>query len=34
MVRSEAEVNFDYKQPIGYAVVINENKDIFVYKRG
>ena len=33
MVRSEAEVNFDYKQPIGYAVVINENKDIFVYKR-
>ena len=33
MVRSEAEVNFDYKQPIWYAVVINENKEIFVYKR-
>jgi len=34
MVRWEAEVNFDYKQPIGYAVVINEKKEIFVYKRG
>ena len=34
MVRGEAEVNFDYKQPIGYGVVINKNKEIFVYKRG
>lgn len=34
MVREKAEKNFDYKQPIGYAVVINENKEIFVYKRG
>ena len=33
MVREKAEKNFDYKQPIGYAVVINEDKDIFVYKR-
>jgi len=33
MVRAEAEVNFDYKQPIWYATVINENKEIFVYKR-
>jgi len=33
MVRGEAEVNFDYKQPIWYAVVINENNEIFVYKR-
>ena len=34
MVRWEAEVNFDYKQPIWYWVVINEKKEIFVYKRG
>jgi len=33
MIRGDAEVNFDYKQPIWYAVVINENKEIFVYKR-
>lgn len=33
MVRWEAEVNFDYKQPIGYWVLINEDKKIFVYKR-
>jgi predicted NUDIX family phosphoesterase len=33
MIRGEAEVNFDYKQPIGYAAVINEKKEIFVYKR-
>lgn len=33
MVRGEAEVNFDYKQPIWYAVVMNENDEIFVYKR-
>jgi predicted NUDIX family phosphoesterase len=33
MVRGEAEINFDYKQPIGYATVINEKKEIFVYKR-
>lgn len=33
MVRAEAEVNFDYKQPIWYATVINENNEIFVYKR-
>ena len=34
MVRWEAEVNFDYKQPIPYAIVLNENNKIFVYKRG
>ncbi len=33
MVRGEAEVNFEYKQPIGYAVVLNEDNKIFVYKR-
>lgn len=33
MVRGQAEVNFDYKQPIWYAVVINKNDEIFVYKR-
>jgi predicted NUDIX family phosphoesterase len=33
MVRWEAEVNFDYKQPIWYATVINEKNEIFVYKR-
>lgn len=33
MVRGEAEVNFEYKQPIGYWIVINEDNKIFVYKR-
>ena len=34
MIRGEAEVNFDYKQPITYAIVMNEQNDIFVYIRG
>jgi len=34
MVRGEAEINFEYKQPIPYAIVLNENNEIFVYKRG
>jgi len=34
MIRWKAEVNFDYKQPIPYAIVLNENNEIFVYKRG
>ena len=34
MVRHEAEQNFDYKQPIPYAVVIDEDNRVFVYKRG
>ncbi len=34
MVRGEAEVNFDYKQPIPYAVVVDEDNRVFVYKRG
>lgn len=33
MVRWEAEVNFSYKQPIPYGIVLNENNEIFVYKR-
>ena len=33
MKRKDAEVNFDYKQPIPYAVVMDENGYIFVYKR-
>jgi len=33
MVRKNAEVNFDYKQPIPYAVVMDENGYVFVYKR-
>jgi predicted NUDIX family phosphoesterase len=33
MVRADAEVNFDYKQPIWYWVVINEDNKVFVYKR-
>lgn len=33
MIRGEAEKNFSYKQPIPYGVVINEQKEIFVYKR-
>ena len=33
MKRAEAEENFDYKQPIPYAVVVDENNYIFVYKR-
>jgi predicted NUDIX family phosphoesterase len=34
MVRHEAEQNFDYKQPIPYAVVVDEDNRVFVYKRG
>jgi len=34
MVRGDAEINFNYKQPIPYAIVLNENSEIFVYKRG
>jgi len=33
MIRGDAEKNFDYKQPIWYWVVVNEKKEIFVYKR-
>lgn len=33
MVRWEAEKNFDFKQPIPYWVVVNEDKKVFVYKR-
>ncbi len=34
MVRWEAEVNFDFKQPIPYAVIIEQWTDkVFVYKR-
>ena len=33
MVRGEAEENTSYKQPITYAIVLNENDDIFVYTR-
>jgi len=33
MVRGEAEVNFEYKQPIWYWIVINDEDMIFVYKR-
>ena len=33
MVRWTAEVNFDYKQPIPYWVVLDEENRIFVYKR-
>lgn len=34
MIRGSAEENTDYKQPITYAIVLNENNDIFVYIRG
>jgi len=33
LIRKDAEINLNYKQPIPYAVVLNENLDIFVYKR-
>ena len=33
MVRGEAEVNFEYKQPIWYGIVLNDKDEIFVYKR-
>jgi predicted NUDIX family phosphoesterase len=33
MKRAIAEENFNYKQPIPYAVVVDENNYIFVYKR-
>ncbi|NVP17649.1 NUDIX domain-containing protein [Candidatus Gracilibacteria bacterium] len=34
MVRGNAEINFEYKQPIPYGIVLNENNQVFVYKRG
>ncbi|MCH2188256.1 NUDIX domain-containing protein [Candidatus Gracilibacteria bacterium] len=34
MVRREAETNFEYKQPIPYAVLVDEQDRVFVYKRG
>ena len=34
MIRGEAEENRDYKQPITYAIVLNEHKQVFVYIRG
>lgn len=33
MVRWDAEVNFSYKQPITYWIVLNDQNKIFVYKR-
>ena len=33
MVRHIAEENFDYKQPISYGIIVNEQDNIFVYKR-
>lgn len=33
MVRWNAEINFEYKQPIPYWIVLNENNQVFVYKR-
>lgn len=33
MVRWDAEINLDYKQPIWYWVVLDEENRIFVYKR-
>ena len=33
MIRGHAEVDTSYKQPITYAVVINKDNNIFVYKR-
>ena len=33
MVRGEAEQNFNYKQPLPYGIVINNDNKIFVYKR-
>lgn len=33
MVRWEAEVNFEYKQPIPYGVLVSNDKKVFVYKR-
>ncbi|MDD2871669.1 MAG: NUDIX domain-containing protein [Candidatus Gracilibacteria bacterium] len=33
MVRGDAEVNFSYKQPITYGIVLNDQNKIFVYKR-
>jgi len=33
MIRETAETNFEYKQPIPYAVVMNEENKIFVYQR-
>jgi predicted NUDIX family phosphoesterase len=34
MVRWEAEDNREYKQPIGYAAVVDSENKVFVYKRG
>lgn len=33
MVRAEAETNFAYKQPIPYAILLDDEDRIFVYKR-
>lgn len=33
MIRWLAEVNFEYKQPIWYWIVINDIDEVFVYKR-
>jgi len=33
MVRWKAEENFEYKQPLPYWIIINEDNKIFVYKR-
>lgn len=34
MIRGIAEENLEFKQPITYAIVMNEQKEIFVYIRG
>jgi len=34
MIRWEAEVNYEYKQPIPYGVVVDQENRIFVYQRG
>ena len=34
MVRWDAEVNYDYKQPLPYGAVIDQENRIFVYQRG
>jgi predicted NUDIX family phosphoesterase len=33
MVRGEAEENTNYKQPIGYAAIVDTDNKVFVYKR-
>ncbi len=34
LVRGPLETNFDYKQPIPYGIVVNNENKIFVYQRG